>query len=337
LEKRKGDVALSPGAFLKHSKKVAAFELRIGIERTDLSLDHTKDIFTMTTLPSTIPCGSASASVSKTPTSGLIASLHEMAQIHDQREDLGNKAFNNNIDIDDSSVNESNDGEVHHCRSTSSGEWHSEVGDNSCNSNRREVLASNETRVVTKLKLLVFGSLFFSMVAVVLGAYYLTLQAEITSFELHFHDDANKILGNIGQNLQRSMEASDAFITSITSYAANTNQTWPFVVIPDFSVRAEKIRSLCGGIYAATYNVVNNEQRKEWENFTATVGKDMADSAIAAIADYNVMDWPVTPNYTEWNVIYDYGEHDKPNKVSAKQRIPVKFVSIHPLTHLLMI
>jgi hypothetical protein len=282
----------------------------------------------MMTLPSTIPYGSASASVSKTPTSGFIASLREMAEIHDQREDLSNKAFISNIDNDDSSVNDSNDGEVHRYRSTSSGGWHSEVGDNSCKSYRREELASNETLVVTKLKLLVFGSLFFSMVAVVLAAYFLTLQAEITSFELHFHDDANKILGNIGQNLQRSMEASDAFITSITSYAAHTNQTWPFVVIPDYSVRAEKIRSLCGGIYAATYHVVNNEQRKEWENFTATVGKDMAD-----IADYNVMDWPVTPNYTEWNVIYDYGEYDKPNKVSAKQRIPVKCVSIHRLTH----
>jgi hypothetical protein len=291
----------------------------------------------MTTLPSTIPYGSASASVSKTPTSSLVPSLHEMAQIHDQRGDLGNNVFINNIESDDSSVNESNDGEVHHCRSTSSGGWHSEVGDNLCKSYRREELASNETRVVTKLKLLVFGSLFFSMVAVALAAYYLTSQAEIISFELQFHDDANKILGNIGQNLQRSMEASDAFITSITSYAAHTNQTWPFVVIPDYSVRAEKIRSLCGGIYAATYHVVNNEQRKEWENFTATVGKDMADSAIAAIADYNVMDWPVTPNYTEWNVIYDYGEYDKPNKVSAKQRIPVKRVSIHRLTHHLMI
>jgi hypothetical protein len=39
-----------------------------------------------------------------------------------------------------------------------------------------------------------------------------------------------------------------------------------------------------------TYRVVEDEQRKEWERFTAQVGTEMVDEAIAAIADYNVMD-----------------------------------------------
>jgi hypothetical protein len=30
----------------------------------------------------------------------------------------------------------------------------------------------------------------------------------------------------------------------------------------------------------------------------------MIDQAIATIAEYNVMDWPIIPNYTAWNVIY---------------------------------
>jgi hypothetical protein len=224
-------------------------------------------------------------------------------------------------DVDD---DDSTSDAYSHYRSTSSGEWRMGAGDESIVSSRkeyeqhREELASIETRAVTNLKLLVFGSLFVSMVAVVLSAYFFTAQGERHNFEVNFYDDANKILGNMGQNFQRTMEVSDAFITSITSYAARTNQTWPYVVVPDFYVTAEKIRSVCGAVYVTTYHVVENDQRKEWENFTARVGTEMIDDAIAAIADYNVMDWPITPNYTAWNVIYDYDEYDKENKVCVQ-------------------
>jgi hypothetical protein len=286
----------------------------------------------MMTSPPTIPDGSEPATVSRTPTNGSSTLINEMTEIHDPREDGSNNVDINNNEIDNTSVNDSNDGQVKYSRSTSSGGWHSEGGDDSSTSSRREELASKETRAVTKLKLLVFGSLFVSMMAVALAAYYLTSQAEQAGFELHFYDDANKLLGNIGQNVERTMEASDAFITSVTSYAAHTNQTWPFVVIPDFAVRAEKLRSLCGAIYVTTYHFVEHDQRVEWENFTASVGREMADEAIAALSDYKLMDWPITTNYTEWNVIYDYGEYDKENPVSTlKSAIDVKCMPIQRL------
>jgi hypothetical protein len=278
--------------------------------------DKTNKKKIMMTSASSIPFRGASSTGSRTA-SNVPSVEFGMTKIHALNDGEGG----NNVDIlhdiedENTSFNDSNGGEGNTCRSTSTGGWHSDTGDDSRLTTRREELASNETRAVTKLKLLVFGSLFFSMVAVVFAAYYLTSKAEHDNFELHFQDDANKLLANIGQNLQRTMEASDAFITSITSYAAHTNQTWPYVVIPDFSVRAEKIRSLCGAVYATTYHFVENEQRKDWENFTATVGTEMVDEAIAAIADYGLMDWPISSNYSEWNVIFDYDEYDKENKV----------------------
>jgi hypothetical protein len=87
------------------------------------------------------------------------------------------------------------------------------------------------------------------------------------------------------------------------------------VDIPDFSSTAEKIRSLCGAVYVTTYHVVEHAQSKEWESFKATVGTEMVDEDIAAIAEDNVMDCPITSNYTPWNVIYDYDEFDSENKV----------------------
>jgi hypothetical protein len=280
---------------------------------------------------STTPCNGASSTASKTPsiTSTLGYEIPESFGLNDES---GNIVDLHNVEDGNTNVNDCNGREINTCRSTSSGDWHSMLEDDLSVSSRREELASKESRAVTKLKLLVFGSLFCSMVAVALVAYFLTSQAEQDNFELKFHDDANKLLGNMGQNLQRTMEAADAFITSITSYAAHTNQTWPYVVIPDFAVRAEKVRSLCGAVYLNTYQFVEHAQRKEWENFTASVGTKMADEAIAAIADYNVMDWPITPNYTEWNVIYDYDEYDKENKVSTQQVLK-NVLHINPRPH----
>jgi hypothetical protein len=283
------------------------------------------------TSTSCTPRNGTSSSDSETRNS-LAAFGFELNVTHEQNNDGMNKLDSANVEDDHTTFNDSNGGEVPESRSTRSGEWRIEEGDDTGTSSHDQ-LASKETRAVTKLKVLVFGSLCISMVGAVLAAYFLTSQAEIDSFELHFQDDANKLLGNIGQNLQRIMGASDAFIASITSHVAHTNQTWPYVVIPDFAVRAEKVRSLCGAVYVTTYHSVEDDQREAWENFTATVGAEMVDDAISSIAEYNVMDWPVTSNYTEWNVIYDNGEYDKPNKVSKKQALPIHRLSIKGLNH----
>jgi hypothetical protein len=270
----------------------------------------------MTSTPNT-PSNGASATASSPSSSS--ASEYGMTDTQVQKEQGMNIVGTHIVEDENSSANDSNSGQENTGRSTSSCESRSEARDTSYKFSRREELSSKETRAVTKLKLLVFGSLFCSMVAVALVEYFLTSQAEQDGFELLFNDYANKLLGNIGKKVEMTMEASDAFITSVTSYAAHTNQTWPYVVIPDFSVRAEKVRSLCGAVYVNTYHSVEDEQRKEWENFTATVGTEMADEAVEAVAQYNVMDWPVTSNYTGWNVIYDHGELAKENKVCTPQ------------------
>jgi hypothetical protein len=272
-----------------------------------------------TTSTTTLHSGTSSTgSTSNTPPlhGGISFNVHDEGINNGNMDDVdtfgrSNPQNNNNWD---------NDSNYH---SIISGDWRIGAEDESSASSRKEYeqhlekLASKETRAVTRLKFLVFGSLFCSMVAVALSAYFLTAQGERRNFEMQFYDDAYKILGNMGQNLQRTMEVSDAFITSITSYAAHTNQTWPYVVIPDYSVTAEKIRSLCGAVYVTAYHVVENDQRKKWENFTSTVGTEMVDKAIATIAEYNVMDWSITPNYTVWNVIWGYDEYDKENPVCS--------------------
>jgi hypothetical protein len=74
-------------------------------------------------------------------------------------------------------------------------------------------------------------------------------------------------------------------------------------------VVAEKLRSRCVALYVNTYHVVEIDQSQKWENFTATMGTKLADEDIAAIAEYKVIDWPITSNDTALlNVIYEYDE-----------------------------
>ena len=90
-----------------------------------------------------------------------------------------------------------------------------------------------------------------------------------------------------------------------------TNQSWPYVVVPDFAVRAEKIRSLANAVLVNTYTLVEPEQRSTWQNFTAAVGPEWVNNSIEAIAEFDGMDWPIVRDPLLFDVIFDYDEYDK--------------------------
>ena len=178
---------------------------------------------------------------------------------------------------------------------------------------QQEELAAQETRYVRRLKVIVVVALILSMIAVSLSAYFFSASQEQTDFQDQFYDDAVKVLSTMGTNLERTLLACDAFCVSITSFSKASAQTWPFVTIPDFAVRSEKIRSLANSVYANTYHLVQEDQREEWETYTAAVGPTQVNESIAAIEDFKRMDWPIVWNYTSWDIIHSYDEFDMPN------------------------
>lgn len=179
---------------------------------------------------------------------------------------------------------------------------------------RQRQLAVKEIQTVKRIKFFVIVSLLILTACVAVSAYFISAGQEQIEFVAQFQEDATKLLQTVGNNLLLTLSASDAFTVSITSSAHATNQEWPFVVVPDFAVRAEKIRSLANAVLVNTYPIVEPEQRAEWENFTAHTGQGWVDESIQAIADYDGIDyWPIVTNYTLYNVIHDYSEYDKPN------------------------
>jgi len=81
-------------------------------------------------------------------------------------------------------------------------------------------------------------------------------------------DNANKILEALGGELDRSLGSIDAFVVGLVSYARNSNQTWPFVTMPDFAVQAAKTRSLSKSSLLYLYLVVTDDERERWEDYS---------------------------------------------------------------------
>ena len=178
---------------------------------------------------------------------------------------------------------------------------------------RQRQLAAKESIKVRRTKNFVMFFLLLIMVGVSVATYFWISYQENEEFHRQFNEDSHKVLTTMGSNLVRTLEASDAFVVSIASLASATNQIWPFVVVPDFAVRAEKIRSLANAVYVNTYHFIQPNERNEWERFTSRHGESMIRESIEAIESFNGANWPIVWNYTLWDVIHDYDEFEKEN------------------------
>ena len=127
----------------------------------------------------------------------------------------------------------------------------SKDGDGSAQTNGKEssedqdkILAQEETRAVSRLRSVVIAVLVVSTTAVAMGVHFYLKNAEENHFRDTFTTDADKVVNNIAEGFTRMMAATDALTVNIVSHARDTNQTSPFVVLPDFGVQATKARKL---------------------------------------------------------------------------------------------
>jgi hypothetical protein len=174
-----------------------------------------------------------------------------------------------------------------------------------------EQLANKETKMVGRLKIVVLLVLMFSAIGVALSVFFYVRNSELDAFEESFNSDGVKVLSSLGANLDLTMEAMDSFAVSILSFARETNQTWPFVTIPDFAIRAGKLLTLSSAFYVNIYALIyDQDQRKEWEQYTASHNQ-WVDESIAIQENHDGYTGPIIKNYTNFNVIHDNGEYVK--------------------------
>jgi hypothetical protein len=130
--------------------------------------------------------------------------------------------------------------------------------------------AERETKIVALFRLLVLVVLLASMASTATAFFVVTRNAELAAFRASFTSDSNDIIESVGETLYTSLGAVDSYLVSLISMARSTNQTWPFVTMPDASVRLAKLRSLSKAVAVQQAHFVTADQKEAWEEYTAT-------------------------------------------------------------------
>jgi hypothetical protein len=190
--------------------------------------------------------------------------INKMLQEEEQQEqnaELESQYNNNNDKMAEDSADEclsfsSDDDSVTDCSTKSPGTVRSRGAD------------ELENIAVARLRAAVMFVLFAATIGVSILVYCYVHNDEKESFEAQFQDDSLKTLNAVGASLDETLGAIDSFIVTTVSYAKAHNLTWPFVTIPDYGVRVAKLLTISQAVYAEQYQVVQPEQRAEWETYS---------------------------------------------------------------------
>jgi hypothetical protein len=118
------------------------------------------------------------------------------------------------------------------------------------------------------------------MILFALGTYFYTTNAETDEFEKQFNEDAIKVLQSLGESLDKAIAGVDAMVLNMLSYARDTNQTWPYVTIPDFEARSAKFLALTNAVVFLQFMLITPETRDKWEAYTAEHGRVWTEQSI---------------------------------------------------------
>jgi hypothetical protein len=167
---------------------------------------------------------------------------------------------------------------------------------------------NSATRVVSLVRLLVLAVLLTSMASTATIVYLYTSHEEMHHFQQAFTDDTNHLVEALSETLYTTMGAVDGYIVSLMSWRKSTNQSWPYVSVPDAAVRLSKLRSLSKGVFVQQAHFVQLHERIQWENYTATHNDWVDESLILQTTDPNYYGMHYnTTNVPHYDVIVGHG------------------------------
>lgn len=148
-----------------------------------------------------------------------------------------------------------------------------------------------QNRAVLRLRILVLFVLLAVTFAASYSVYQYTRHQEETAFEEHFHDQATKVVNTFFFNAKQRLEALTGLTAQITSHALNTNETFPFVTLPDFERRATTTLQLAEVVAIAMYPIITLEQRDAWTAYSvANQGWLNEGLVVQALAEQGVLE-----------------------------------------------
>jgi membrane protein required for beta-lactamase induction len=133
-------------------------------------------------------------------------------------------------------------------------------------------LASRESTIVFRLRLLVFLVLLIAAVAVSLIVYFITYGAEEEESKTQYEGAAEKVLEAFDNIVDHKLAAVSSLGVALIAHGVDHIRTWPFVTLSSFQQRAATAREESGALYVQINPMVSESDRQEWEKFV--VGED---------------------------------------------------------------
>jgi class 3 adenylate cyclase len=129
-------------------------------------------------------------------------------------------------------------------------------------------IAEKETNAVNAIRLATFAVLVLVALTVSLLVYFHTKDTEEGEFAAQFISHGGKVVDSFRANAESRLAALSSFSASVTSYALHSNQSFPFVTLPDFERRAAFTLQLAQVLSIAVNAIVSQDNRAEWEAYS---------------------------------------------------------------------
>ena len=129
-------------------------------------------------------------------------------------------------------------------------------------------LATNESKAVWMLRIVMGGILVSVAVAVCLSVYFLTKDSETKDFEEGFNVIGGKLVSSFESTVIQRVAVIEAFSTELTSAVNHDpNATWPFYTPPDYEYRAGNVVKQSQLLELMLLPKVATEEKEAWEKY----------------------------------------------------------------------
>eukprot|EP00980_Cylindrotheca_fusiformis_P004972 scaffold1054_cov124-Cylindrotheca_fusiformis.AAC.12 len=131
-------------------------------------------------------------------------------------------------------------------------------------------VAKREQKAVNFSKFLVFFALLVAVSGAATATFLLMEEEEQSDFEASFAGLGSEVATVVSQKVDQIFSAADAYSLFIASEAkAESNSSWPFVYVSDFSMKSEKIAALFGFERPTLIiaPLVQQEEKESWASY----------------------------------------------------------------------
>ena len=139
-------------------------------------------------------------------------------------------------------------------------------------------LAQKETKAVIFLRIAFLALLVLTATVTSIAVYRFTRSSEKDAFEADYASNADRIITSFHDAIERRLGSIDALSTSLTSYALDRNQSFPFVTLPHFAARGSSARVQGDALVVHWMPLVTDNTRSDWEQY-ALANRNQIDSA----------------------------------------------------------